>query len=210
MFCAKCGGALDSGAMVCSACVTAVGPAATSPALSSSSTPSDIATFSHIVAVYGGHLGRVDFSLEDPSGRVLGVTQGEIAFPLKYTVLDSAQQPVLILDGVRVRGLSYDYLVHEPSGAVLASARQESSFMSREYGVRKGGTPQWTLTTVSLGYHYRLIDNATQGVLASGDRTSGLRRSFVDVTFSDRRHWGHRIGIGLMMLVYYLCTRQTG
>jgi hypothetical protein len=195
--------------MFCPACGRALVATTAQPLPSLTPAGSDLTTLSHVVMVYQGGLGRTNFTFEDPSGRLLGATTGEITFPLKYTLFDANQQPVLILDGSRARGLLYDYLVHDPAGQVLASARQESSFMSRKYSVTVGDTPRMTLTSDAVGYHYQLVENDSGTVLASGDRTSGLRRSFVDLTFSDPHSWDHRIGIGLMLLLYYICTRRT-
>jgi hypothetical protein len=170
---------------------------------------SRLTALSQLVMVYQGSLGRVNFGFEDPSGQSLGGTQGEIAFPLKYTLFDENQRPILIVDGTRVRGLLYDYLVHDPSGAVLATIRQQSSFMSRKYSVTIGGAERMLLTSDAVGFHYQIVENGSGAILATGERTSGIRRSTVEITFAPDHEWDHRIGIGAMILIYYLSTRKT-
>jgi hypothetical protein len=213
MFCTHCGAPIDPSSRSCPACGASVNPLADAAALPSAPPMSDstLTSASRLVMVYqGGLMSLVNFGFEDASGKPLGATRGEVVFPLKYTLYDEHQQPVLILDGVRVRGLLYDFLVHDPSGGVLASIRQESSFMSRKYGVSVNGEQRMTLTTDAIGYHYQLTENGSGVALATGSRTSGLHKSYVQLEFSDDHAWDHRIGIGAMLLVYYLCTRRTG
>jgi hypothetical protein len=210
MFCSHCGAPLNPSGQSCSVCgASVILPLdAPVPQEATSTRPSGLTSESRLVMVYQGSLGRVEFGFQDPSGRPLGATRGEIVFPLKYTVLDEQQQVVLILDGERVRGLLYDFLVHEPNGGVLASFRQKSSFMSRKYGVTVNGEERMTLTTDATGYHYQLVENGTEAVVVTGTRTSGLRKSFVEIAFADGSAGDHRIGIGAMLLVYDLCTRR--
>jgi hypothetical protein len=212
MFCTACGRPVDPSARSCPACGNSlVPPPGPVPRSEPAPLPSSrLLSVPRLVMVYQGGLGRVNFGFEDPSGASLGGTQGEMVFPLKYTVFDEGGQPVLILDAVRVRGLLFDFLVHDPNGQVLASVRQETSFMSRKYGVSVDGVPRMTLTTDALGYHFQLVEDGTGISLATGERTSGLRRSFVELSLSPARSWDHRIGVGTMLLAYYLCTRRTG
>ena len=210
MFCSRCGRPVEPGAQFCPACGQAVAPPPSAPLLPETipASPALLTTLPQLVMVYEGGLGRVNFGFEDPAGRFLGATQGEIAFPLKYTLFDENQRPVLILDGARAHGLLYDFLVHDPSGAILATIRQQSSFMSRKYGISVDGAERMLLTADAMGYHYQIVENGSGAILATGERTSGFRRSTVSIAFPPDRAWDHRIGIGAMILIYYLCTRK--
>lgn len=149
-----------------------------------------------------------NFRLQDPSGQPLGGTRGEVAFPVKYTLFDENQQPILSIDASRVRGLLYDFLIHDATGAILATLRQESSVMSRKYGLAVGGEELWLLTTDAMGYHYQIEEVNGGRVLATGDRKPALRTSTTEIVIADGEPLDHRIVIGAMILACYFTTRR--
>ncbi len=128
-------------------------------------------------------------------------------FPLMYTLYDTTQQPVLSVDGTRVRGLLYIYLIHDAAGNVLASLKQKSSFMSRKYGIITDGLESMLLSTDASASNCKLEDINSGNVLASGHRDMGLKTSKVEIDISDIEKVDHRIVLGGMLLVYYFARR---
>jgi uncharacterized protein YxjI len=148
-----------------------------------------------------------NFQFQDPYGRPLGGTQGELAFPVKYTLFDETGQIVLVVDAQRVRGLLYEFLIHDGSGTVLAALRQESSVMSRKYGLSVGGQENWRLTTDAMGYHYQVEEVVGGRILVTGDRKPAVRTSTTEITIVDGQPLDHRVVLGAMILAAYLTTR---
>ena len=114
-------------------------------------------------------------------------------FPLKYTLFDTNQQPVLIVDGVRTKGLLYTYLIHDAAGNVLVSLRQKNSFMSRKYVITKDGAEVMLLTTDSAGANYKMEDANSGTVIASGYRHMALKTSKTEIDISETENVDHRI-----------------
>lgn len=210
MFCTSCGQPVDSSAQFCSACGARVGPPLDAALASSSLPPPQpaLVTQSHLTMVWDKLATRTNFQFQDPSGRPLGGTQGEFAFPIKYTLFDDVGGVVLSLDAVRVRGLLFDFQIHDAGGGVLATVHQESSIMVRRYGLTVGGQGGWLLTTDAMGYHYQIEEVNGGRVLATGDRRPAVRTSITEISITDGQPLDHRVVIGAMILVCYLTTRK--
>ena len=207
MFCPRCGRPIDEGAQFCPSCGFAVSGPGTPLASSASPSPPLLLAASRLVLVYDKLSMMANFQFQDLSGRLLGTTQGEVAFPLKYTLVDDRQQVVLSLDATRVRGLLYDYLIHDATGRVLASIHQESSFMSRKYQMSVNGQADWLLTTDASGYHYEIRSAPGGVVVATGQRKPALRTSTTQLEITEGQPLDHRIILGAMILLCYF-TRK--
>lgn len=211
VFCTRCGGPIPEGAQSCPACGNPVGPVtASAPPLVSSAdvAESPLTTLPHLVMLWDKLQFITNFQFVDAAGQPLGETVGEIAFPLKYTLWDAARRPVLVLDAARVRGLQFDFLIHLPTGEVLASLRVKSSFMSRKYGITVGGNETMLLTTDAAGYRYQIEQAGSGLVLATGTRAMALRTSRTEIDISPAASVDHRIVLGSMILACYLSTRR--
>lgn len=209
MFCTVCGRPVDPTAQFCTVCGTKVqapaGDSPPAPALPPRS--SDLTRLSHLVMVWDKFSPVMNFQFQDPYGRPLGGTEGEIAFPVKYTLFDETGQPVLMVDAQRVHGLRFEFVIHDVSGAVLATLRVESSVMSRKYGLSVGGQENWTLTTDAMGYRYQVEEVAGGRVLATGERRPAVRTSTTEISIADGQPLDHRIILGAMILAGYFTTR---
>jgi hypothetical protein len=170
-------------------------------------TSSLLTTLNRLVLIWDKFAIPINFQFQDTSGMLLGETKGEMAFPLKYTLFDSNQETVLILDALRERGLSYAYLVHDSQGNVLASFRVKSSFMSRKYAITLDGMESMLLVTDAVGANYK-VENINGGsVLATGQRHLGFKTGKADIEISDIEKVDHRILLGGMLLAAYLTGR---
>ena len=210
MFCTRCGRPLPEGAQFCTACGEAAGATGAGPPRPSSSEGSDslLLSASPLMMVWDKLSTFTNYQFQDASGQVIGSTQGEFAFPIKYTVFDERQQVALTLDAKRVRGLRYDFLIHDPTGAVLATIHQESSVLSRKYSMTVGDRPDWTLTTDAMGYHYEIAGENGGIVVATGDRKPAIRTSTTEIRIAAAPLLDHRVILGAMVLVCYLSTRK--
>jgi hypothetical protein len=209
MFCPRCGRPVDEGAAFCPSCGASVAPSGGPAPLASASesASSRLMAESHLVMVWDKLSLMTNFRFQDTSGAALGQTQGEVAFPIKYTLFDESGKIALVLDASRVRGLMYDYLVHDGGGAVLASLRQQSSLLSRKYSITVGERSDWVLTTDAAGYHYSIDSTAAGTVIATGDRRPAIRTSMTDIRITAGESMDHRIIVGSMILACYLTTR---
>jgi hypothetical protein len=211
MFCIRCGNPTAEGAPTCPRCGAPVGPGAISPVplpSSDSGADSPLTTLPHLVMLWDKLSLLTNFQFVDSAGTPLGGTVGEIAFPLKYTLFDANQRLVLVLDAARVRGLLFQYLIHDATGAVLASLQVKSSFLSRKYGITVNGIESMLLTTDAMGYHYQIEAAGSGTVLATGVRTMALRTSRTEIQISPTTDLDHRIVLGSMILACYLSTRR--
>jgi len=211
MFCPQCGTTAPPDAQFCPACGASLSsapvPAAPLPSVAPTG-PSRLTTADQLVLVFDKFSTVTNFQLQDASGLTLGVTQGEFAFPLKYTLYDDRHRVVLSLDATRAHGLTYDYLIHDETGSVLASLRQLSSFMSRKYAMTINGVASHLLSTDAPGYHYQVEETPGGAVIATGDRKPALRTSTTQISFTGRSPLDHRIVLGAMILACYLTTRR--
>jgi hypothetical protein len=64
----------------------------------------------------------------------LGETQGEVKLPLKYTVIDTAGEPLMFLDGT-IERMQPVYFVRDSQNNVIATLGIKSSLMSRKWGI---------------------------------------------------------------------------
>ncbi len=174
---------------------------------SSPSSSSPLLSLNHLIMLWDTLSFHLNYQFQDSSGMLLGETKGEMKFPLMYTLYDTTQQPVLSVDGTRVRGLLYIYLIHDAAGNVLASLKQKSSFMSRKYGIITDGLESMLLSTDASASNCKLEDINSGNVLASGHRDMGLKTSKVEIDISDIEKVDHRIVLGGMLLVYYFARR---
>jgi hypothetical protein len=147
-----------------------------------------------------------NYRFEDEVGTPLGAARGELTFPIRYTLLDAQGRAVLVLDGGRERGLRLAYWVRDPSGAVLATFRIKSSFLSRRYGITVGGAERYLLWTDATGYQYRIEEAGTARVLATGSRTMALRTSRTRIQIANESTLDRRIVLGGMILAEHLST----
>jgi hypothetical protein len=210
MFCSRCGSPIVEGAPTCPRCGTPVGPVAPGeapPLRSSTEAESPLTSLSHLVMQWDKLALHVNFQFSDPAGTLVGETVGEMVFPLKYTLFDTDRRAVLVLDGVRVRGLLYDYLIHDPTGAVLASLRVKSSFLSRKYGITVGGRETMLLSSDAAGYAYQIEAAGSGTVLATGNRAMAIRIARTEIDISPAPDLDHRIVLGSMILISYLTGR---
>ena len=206
MFCSHCGTAIPDDARFCPKCGVGVGPGPTEGPLTTSSPASALTTASQLVMVWDKLAMIRNYRFEDGAGNPLGTTQGQVAFPLKYTLLDSEGKVVLVLDGGREHGLQFAYWVHDANGAVLATFRVRSSFMSRRYGITVGGTERYLLWTDATGYQYRVEELGTSRVLATGTRTMAVRWSRTQIEIGEGSELDHRIVLGSMILADHIAT----
>ena len=209
MFCTVCGHPVDPTAQFCTNCGTKVpvstGDAPPAPALPPRS--SDLTRLPHLVMVWDKFSLVMNFQFQDPYGRPLGGTQGELAFPVKYTLFDETGQAVLMVDAQRVRGLHFEFVIHDASGAALASLHVESSVLSRRYGLSVGGQENWALTTDAMGYHYQVEEVASGRALATAERRPAVRTSTTEISIADGQPLDHRIILGAMILAGYFTLR---
>lgn len=210
MFCTRCGRTLDEGTQFCPACGAPVSGPGSTPLFGSAPVPPAPAllTASQLTMVWDKLSMFTNYQFQDASGRTLGGTKGEIAFPVKYTLFDENQQVVLTIDATMAHGLRFDFLIHESSGNVLASIRQEASFMSRKYALTVGGRPDWLLTTDATGYHYQIEAASGGNIAATGDRKPALRTSTTEIRIADGQPLDHRIILGALILAEYFSTRK--
>ena len=208
MFCTRCGRPLEAGASACPSCGQPV--AASEQPLTGPATPTPplLLTTSPLEMVWDKLSLMTNFQFRDDAGRTLGVTHGEIAFPVKYTLQDDRGEVVLTLDAQRVHGLLYDFMVHDAAGRVLATIRQESSFLSRKYAVSIDGRPDYLLTTDAAGYHCAIHGAADGSAVATAERKPALRTSTTRVEIAEGAPLDRRVILGAMILVVYLTTRQ--
>ncbi len=210
MFCVGCGRALDEGAQFCPACGAPVNAPSSAPLLAGappSASPA-LLTVRQLTMVWDKLSMFTNYRFQDASGRTLGATQGEIAFPIRYTLLDEDQNVVLTIDATRAHGLRFDFLIHDSNGIVLGSIRQETSVLSRRYGLTVGGKPDWLLTTDAMGYHYQIETVSGGIVVATGDRKPAIRTSTTAIQIAEGQSMDHRVILGAMILAEYFSTRK--
>jgi hypothetical protein len=150
------------------------------------------------------------FQFNDPSGKPVGETQGEGVFPVKYTLLDDRQRVVLVANAERVRGLEFDFVLRDATGAVIATMEPKSSFMSRKYGVKVDGQEVLLLNCDSTGSRCQLEEVGSGRVLASSSRDwkFASSTSVTQIDVSEAAAVDHRIVIGTILLETYLSSHR--
>ena len=209
MLCQNCGKPVGDGDRFCQNCgkTLQLENVDTAAVRASPAPDSPLTSLNHLLMLWDKFAFHLNYQFQDLSGMLLGETKGEMKFPLKYTLFDTNQQPVLIVDGVRTKGLLYSYLIHDAAGNILVSLNQKNSFMSRKYGITKDGIEVMLLTTDSAGANYKIEDANRGTVLASGYRHMALKTSKTEIDISETENVDHRIVLGGMILACYLSTR---
>lgn len=209
MLCQNCGEPVGEGNRFCQNCGKALQLAdAILPAVRASPAPdAPLTSLNHLVMMWDKLAFHLNYKFQDSSGMLLGETKGEMEFPLKYTLFDTNQQPVLAEDGVRSKGLLYTCLIHDAAGNVLVSLKQKNSLMSRKYVITKDGAEVMLLTTDSARANYKMGDANIGSVIASGYRHIALKTSKTEIDISETENVDHRIVLGGMILACYLSAR---
>ena len=209
MLCPDCNKTVRDGDKFCEYCGSSLQVSQVSNSATSWATSSPLTSLNHLVMLWDKLAFHLNYQFQDSSGMPLGETKGEMRFPLKYTLFDTNQQPVLTVDGARDRGISFVYLIHDAEGKVLASLKQKNSFVSRKYSVTRDGSEVMLLTTDSGGYNYKLEDISSGAVLVTGNRNMALKTSEVDIDISETQQVDHRIALGAMILASYASTAHS-
>lgn len=149
-----------------------------------------------------------NFQFEDPSGTPLGETRGEFGVLPKYTVVDSAGTTVFGIDSRWNRGRGIDLRVLDPTGAVLAVLRAESSFLSRRFAIVVGENEGWSLRADATGYQYTVEEAGNVIPIATGIRKMALRTSRTTIDISPTANLDRRVILAAMVLAVFTSDRR--
>jgi len=154
---------------------------------------------------------ETNFRFQDVEGNPLGETvRGQtLLLPFtQFTLFDINHQPVLSLDPRRELGLHFDFLIHEPSGGVLAVLEQKSSFLSQRFGITAGGVESWVLTTDATGLRFDIRSTRDGAIVASGQRKMAVATARSEIEIPAGGDVDHRIVLGAAILASHLSSRR--
>lgn len=159
------------------------------------------------------------FRLEDSSGQFAGEATSEPTYPARYALTDENRSLVLVLDSVGAGGLMLGlnkdpFLIHDATGAVLASLQMEPRSWGREHGVTDGswgrhyaviiGGREAMLLASNTSYSLtQLIELGSGTVLASADTKHGFTTAKTQIDFSETTQVDHRIALGAFLMASY-------
>ncbi len=167
--------------------------------------PVPLTSVSHLVMLWDKLAMHPGFQIQDPSGRPLGETSGGIlGLSNELTVFDTDRRVVLGLTVAIEHRLPFGFLIHDATGAVLATLRPKTSFGSQKFGISIDAAEAMLLIIKSSWLHYEIEDAGTGRVLATADRKMAVRISRTEIDISESQELDHRIVIGSMIMASYV------
>jgi hypothetical protein len=150
------------------------------------------------------------YRFEDQGGILLGEAKGEAQLPLglSYILSDSNNQPVLMVNSERARLMSYNYFIRDAQGNTIVSLKIKSSFMGRKYSLTQNNSDVMLLTTDASATNQKIVDNASNSILATGARDLGFTKSKVTIDISETQEIDHRIVLGALIFVNFMSANR--
>lgn len=215
MLCPNCNKPVNDGASFCQYCGASLSMPTANNNFNSSLTVSSspLLSLKHLTMTWNneGILHPVaTYRFEDQGGTLLGEARGAAQPPLglSYTLLDSNNQPVLMIDSERVRLMSYNYFIRDAQGNMIVGLKMKNSFMGRKFSITQNDSEVMLLATDASGASQKIVDNGSNQVLATGARHSGLESSKVTIDISEILQVDHRIVLGTLIFVNYMSSSR--
>jgi uncharacterized protein YxjI len=195
-FCTHCGREIDPGDRFCKLC----GNPVTVPVSEGSSAfhadfalTSPLLTANQFVMVRNKLVFWIKFEFQDQAGMKLGETQGEVKLPIKYTVLDTSGQPLMILDG-RIERMQPIYIVREATqNSIIATLRR--------WVISESNDDKETMQFITDASSQNMkIQDESGAVLAEAHTNFGVKTEKIDVSIPETSKVDHRIVIGCVLL----------
>lgn len=227
MFCLGCSALVPDGAQFCPVCGAPVKPIADAPISTNFPPPPiQLTTLNQIVMSHskvsvggpgfqrGGGALPSNIRFEDPEGQYLGEAVLEWQVHAKYTLLDDQRAVVLVLDAVRAHGLTYDFLIHDAGGAVLASMELkpaswvcdhgvDSSRWGPHYGIAVGGRDSLVVAANPTRSLIQLIELGSGTILASGTTKWAFTTARTEININETSPVDRRIVLGAFLRMAY-------
>lgn len=218
MFCSRCGRPLPDVARFCPACGTEVktGPGVPPLPGSPEAPSSRLLSLEHLSMSQDTQLKNTPFQFADSFGQVVGAARGEGTIPfINYTLFDDRQQAVLVLDAERIRGLTFDYRIHDAAGTVLATLEMKPPSWGRdrgvtvsthglEFGITINGRDAMLLALNATSTEFQLLELGSGAVLATAKGEWAMRLSRTEIDISRARPVDHRIVLGAFIVAGYI------
>ncbi len=202
-FCAYCHSATSPDDKFCKFCgkpILAAAPDTASFLIGMPAPESPLLIANQFVMVRNKMALWIKFEFQDQSGMKLGETQGEVKIPLKYTVLDTAAQPLMVIDGA-IEKMQPLYFIRDDQNNILATLRIKSSFMSRKWGIWQGDDASESMQFVTDSSNHKMeIRDESGAVLASANMNFALKTEKIDVSIPETSKVDHRLVIGCVLL----------
>ncbi len=163
-------------------------------------TTTDLNSLNQLLLTHSKLGALMNFTFSDTSGNVVATTQGQLSIPIKYTVLDSVNQPLFGIGGQRGRGLMFYHTVVDQQGNTLATIKPKSGF-GKKYTVEIGGMEPLLLKSDLKGLNYELLLNDQSPVAQAHRHMMAMVTERTEIEITEGTHVDRRIALASMLLV---------